>query len=414
MNERPSRLGLWLAIVMPGILTAATGVGAGDLATASLVGSHLGLAILWSVPLGAFLKYVLTEGLTRWQLTTGTTLLEGVMDQWRPVVRLLFPLYLLPWTFFVGAALVSACGVTMQAICPLFADPVHGKIVYGILHSLLGFALVRLGGFRLFEKVMGACVALMFVTVLLNAALVEPDWLAVLKGSVVPLVPAKEGSMRLVVALMGGVGGTLTILCYGYWIREEGRTQREQLRTCRIDIAVGYAATALFGMGMVVLGSHLPAQGKGAALVVNLAHCLEEQTGSVGRWLFLAGAWAAVFSSLLGVWQSVPYIYADFLRLWHHRTNPPPVSTASRTYRTCLAAITLVPLLGLAVNFKAIQLLYAFVGACFMPLLAVVLLLLNGQTRLVGREGRNRPLTVALLLAIVGFFLLVGWYETQK
>jgi len=32
----------------------------------------------------------------------------------------------------------------------------------------------------------------------------------------------------------------------------------------------------------------------------------------------------------------------------------------------------------------------------------------------VGREGRNRPLTVALLLAIVGFFLLVGWYETQK
>lgn len=414
MSDRPSRLGLWLAVVMPGILTAATGVGAGDLATASLVGSRLGLTILWAVPLGAFLKFVLTEGLTRWQLTTGTTLLEGGMSQWHRTVRLLFPLYLLPWTFFVGAALVSACGVAMQAILPLFSNPVHGKIVYGILHSLLGLVLVRLGGFRLFEKVMAGCVALMFVTVLVTAAMVEPDWLAVLKGSLVPVIPAREGALRLTVALMGGVGGTLTILCYGYWIREAGRTDREHLRLCRIDIAVGYAATALFGMAMVVLGSHIPVQGQGAKLVVNLADCLGQQTGPLGRWLFLAGAWAAVFSSLLGVWQSVPYIYADFCRLWHYQANPPPVSTQSKAYRFYLYAIALVPLLGLAVTFKRIQLLYAFIGAGFMPLLALALLHLNGQPRLVGREGRNRPSTIAILVAVVIFFAIVGWFEIRK
>jgi len=67
----------FLAIIGPGILVAATGVGAGDLATASLAGANLGVAVLWAVLIAAFLKFVLTEGLMRWQLATGDTLLEG-------------------------------------------------------------------------------------------------------------------------------------------------------------------------------------------------------------------------------------------------------------------------------------------------------------------------------------------------
>ena len=413
-SPRPPRLGLWLALIMPGLLTAATGVGAGDLATASLVGRKLGLAILWAVPLGAFLKFVLTEGLMRWQLATDSTLLEGAMGQWRRVVRLVFPLYLLPWTFFVGAALVSACGVAMHAMFPIFDDPVHGKIVYGILQSLLGLVLVRLGGFKLFAKVMGICIGIMFVTVVVTAALVEPDWLAVLRGTTIPTLPAKDGALRSAIALMGGVGGTLTILCYGYWIRESGRSGTQHLRTCRIDIAIGYVATALFGMAMVILGSHLPAEGKGAMLVVNLADCLGKELGPVGRWLFLAGAWGAVFSSLLGVWQSVPYIYADFWRLRYRSEGVPAVSTDSEPYRLYLYAIATVPLLGLAVKFEKIQILYAIVGAAFMPMLAIVLLLLNGRTKLVGEKLRNRPLTIAVLAATIGFFAVAGWFAVAK
>ena len=54
-----------LAVVAPGILLAATGVGAGDLLTTAIAGSAVGLSILWAVPAGAALKYVLTEGIAR-------------------------------------------------------------------------------------------------------------------------------------------------------------------------------------------------------------------------------------------------------------------------------------------------------------------------------------------------------------
>ena len=265
MNNRNT--GLW-AVLGPGLLVAATGIGAGDLATASFTGSVLGTAVLWAAVVGAFLKYVVTEGLARWQLATGDTLLEGLVHRiGRPVGWFFMP-YLVIWSFFVASALMSACGVTLHAMLPLFDDPAHGKIVFGALSSLVGLALVLVGGYELFDKIMRVCIGVMFVTVIVTAALLWPGTGPVLKGLVVPAIPDAGGQgLSWTVALMGGIGGTLTILCYGYWIREEGRTGESFLKTCRIDLAAGYAITALFGIAMVIIGSTIEIEGRGASIV---------------------------------------------------------------------------------------------------------------------------------------------------
>ncbi len=305
----------------PGILVAATGVGAGDLATASFTGSALGLAILWAVVLGAFLKFVLNEGLTRWQLATGSTLLEGCVERLGRPVAWLFLAYLVTWSFFVAAALMGAVGVTCHAILPISGTGPDAartdKVIYGILHSGVAIAMVRIGGYRLFETVMSICIGVMFVVVVVTAVALRPDVGDVCRGLVWPTIPA--GGTAWTIALIGGVGGTLTVLCYGYWIREEGRQSAAELAICRVDLASGYLATALFGLSMVVIGSSLGEMtGGGATLVVDMAARLEATFGRFGplaRWAFLAGAWGAVFSSLLGVWQSVPYLFADLWRL---------------------------------------------------------------------------------------------------
>jgi hypothetical protein len=59
--------------VGPGLVIAATGLGAGDLIAASVAGAKFGTTILWAAVLGAIMKYVMNEGLTRWQLATGRT-----------------------------------------------------------------------------------------------------------------------------------------------------------------------------------------------------------------------------------------------------------------------------------------------------------------------------------------------------
>jgi len=414
MSDNKIKGGLW-TVLGPGMLVAATGIGAGDLATASFTGSILGTAVLWAAVVGAFLKYVVTEGLARWQLATGDTLLEGLVRRiGRPVGWFFLP-YLIIWSFFVSSALMSACGVTLHAMIPLFDDAVHGKVVFGALASLVGLGLVLAGGYELFEKVMRACIGIMFVTVIVTAALLWPGTGQVLKGLVVPAIPDVDGlGLTWTVALMGGIGGTFTVLCYGYWIREEGRAGADFLKTCRIDLAAGYAITALFGVAMVIIGSTIEIEGRGATLLVRLSEQLVEPLGQTGKWLFLVGAAGAVFSSLLGVWQAVPYLFADTLGLLREdpgtsNAETMEVDTRSPAYRGYLSALAIVPMAGLFWRFQEIQKLYAVVGATFIPFLAVALLLLNGRAEWVGAQYRNRPATVAVLLATVAFFAWIAW-----
>lgn len=407
MANRKNRL---LAIIGPGVLVAATGVGAGDLATGAFTGSKLGVAVLWAVVVGAGLKLLINEGLARWQLATGNTLLEGCAVHFGRTAGWFFLGYLLLWSFFVGAALISACGVTAHAILPL-SDARGDKICYGLLHSAAALLLVKLGGYRLFAKVMGVCIAVMFVVVIATAAALTQSWTEVGTGLVVPRIPKMHGEgIEWTVALMGGIGGTLTVLCYGYWIREEGRQGAEDLKVCRIDLATGYAMTALFGIAMVIIGSTIQVEGRGAKLVVNLGGQLETALGPTAKWAFLVGAWGAVFSSLLGVWQSVPYLFADFWTLWRDRGTAVAgrtVDTRSRPYQIYLFALAVIPAAGLLPAFEQIQKWYAIIGAMCIPMLAMVLLILNGQSRLVGPRYRNSwPVTVLLAGSVV-FFMLV-------
>jgi Mn2+/Fe2+ NRAMP family transporter len=408
----------WLAVIGPGILVAATGVGTGDLVTGALAGTRLGVAVLWAALVGALVKFVLNEGLARWQLATGETVLEGVRRHFGRVAILLFLAYLLLWTYVLAAALMSACGAAMHAIVPL-GDADRDKVMFGIAHSALAVALVELGGYRLFEKVMKVCIALMFITVVITAVAVGPDWSDVLRGLLIPSLPADstEG-LRWTIGLMGGVGGTVTVLCYGYWIREEGRESTTYLQDCRIDLAVGYAMTALFGIAMVIIGSQITVSGKSVTLLVTLADTLGERLGTAARWTFLIGAWGAIFSSLLGVWQSVPYLYADTVRLLRHRptdndqaaVGPPQ---RDRVYRAALYLMASVPIAGMFSSFASVQLTYAVCGALFIPLLAIALLLLNGSTARIGATFRNRPLTTVTLVAAVLMFIVYGYLEVR-
>ena len=148
--------------------------------TASFVGDLLGTTVLWAAVVAAFLKYVVTEGLARWQLATGETLLEGVAHRLGRGVIAVFLVYFLLWAFFVGSAQMSANGATLHAAFPVFADARTGKIVFGIAASLGGVALVLWGGFRAFEIAMRVCIGTMFVMVIVAAIFFWPASIAML------------------------------------------------------------------------------------------------------------------------------------------------------------------------------------------------------------------------------------------
>lgn len=397
-------------IILPGILVAATGIGAGDLATASFSGSQLGLGILWAVVVGGIFKLILTEGLARWQLVTGTSFLEGVEEKFGKIFGWLFMPYMLLWSFFVGSALISACGVTLHAIAPIFKDPFTNKMIYGTFSSIAGLGIILFGGFSFFEKVMTACIGIMFVAVIITAIIIWPSTTEILSGIFIPAIPdIDENGVTWTIALIGGVGGTLTILSYGYWIREKGRNSINDIRISRIDLSTGYIVTVIFGLAMVIIGSTIKIDGSGVELLVQLSDKLKYSIGTAGSWLFLIGAFGAVFSSLLGVWQSVPYLFADIWRLFFNEEKDTPLEE-TKAYRYFLVGICIVPLFGLLVDFKQIQKLYAVTGSLFIPLLALALLILNGRSKWM-KNYTNKLITIILLLATLFFFNYMAWMK---
>ena len=397
-----------LALFAPGLLVAATGVGAGDLLTASLAGSRHGFTLLWAAWFGALLKWFLNEGVARWQMATGTTLLEGWVDRLGRWARWTFLAYLLPWAFFTGGALISACGVAGASILPLGHDPRAAKIVWGIAHALAGGVLVWRGGFRTFERWMAACVVLMVAGVVFTAPLLVADWRAVLDGLFRPRVV--PGAGRYALGVLGGVGGTVTLLSYGYWIREKGRSGVRGAAECRVDLAGGYALTAIFGMAMIVIGSGAGLR-QGPTTALELADRIASVLGPAGRWIFLLGFWGAVFSSLLGVWQSIPYLFADLVALRPGGRTEAPDPARTPAYRWSLLFLATVPVVLLWLPLERAQMLYAVFGALFMPFLAFTLLLMNARTTWVGRDLRNGWVTNLALVATLAVFAWIGWGE---
>ena len=392
------------ALYSPGILLAATGVGAGDLLTSTLAGSEAGLVIIWAVVVGAFLKWALCEGLTRWQLATGTTLLEGWNNKLGAGMRWLFFIYLALWSVVVGAALVSACGVAGAAVIPI-GDLDMSRLVWGVIHSMVGLAMIWRGSFAAFERVMSALVGMMFVTVVATAIASGPNWGEVALGFI-PSMP--ETGSTWILAVIGGVGGTVSLLSYGYWIREQGRTGIEDIANCRLDLALGNGLTGLFGICVIIIGSRLDVHGAGNALAIEMADQLAQVMGPAGKWIFLAGFWAAVFSSLLGVWQGMPYLFADFWFLTRGEKVPAVGLTNTKPYRFYLIAISLLPLLFLGNPVRQVQLVYGIFGAYFLPVLAGTLVLLNSRAKWVGKDAQTHWSLNAVLIGAVVLFLYLG------
>ena len=64
-------------IIGPGLVVAATGVGAADLVATLIAGQKFGYTLLWCVVVGCVMKIVLVEGAGRYSLATGRTIFEG-------------------------------------------------------------------------------------------------------------------------------------------------------------------------------------------------------------------------------------------------------------------------------------------------------------------------------------------------
>ena len=343
-------------------------------------------------------------------MATKTTVLDG----WRSIglwATGYLTVYLALVTFFFGAAAPSASALAVTAMFP----GVMPLWAWAILHSVVfGFLICIVGKYGLFERVMEVFVGVMFVTVVGPALLLVPNVGALALGTAVPRIP--EGSLPYVLAVIAGVGGTFTLVSYTYWVRERGWRSPSWIPMMRTDLIVGYVATGLFVVAMLVIGAELlftaGASISGEEGLVALSDPIAERFGAVASWLFLVGFWAAT-SSITGAWNGGAYLFGDLVRTLRRvpeNQGEEYLSEKGSFFRAFLVWITFPPMILFAFDEPVlIVIIYASLGALFMPFLAGTLLwLLN---RRVERRYRSGLLSNLVLGASVLLFVVLAAQE---
>lgn len=398
-------------IIGPGLVVAATGVGAADMVATLVAGSQYGYALLWAVILGVILKIVLVEGAGRYTLATGKTIFEGwkTLGKW---TTWYFGPYIIIWGFVYGATAMSSAAMPLAALFPA----VDLKI-WAIVMGLAGFAMVWFGRYSFFEKVTAVLVGIMFITVVGLAIIAVPNFPEMIKG-LVPMIPS--GGVVYTLALAGGVGGTITLAAYGYWLREKGWSTPKWMRVMRIDNSMAYVMTGIFVIAMLIVGAEV-VQAAGVSLsagdrgLLDLGDVLNERYGTFVGTGFLVGFWAASFSSIIGVWNGVSLMFADF---WGHmRKKPaghPDTLTGGKYFKFYVLWLTFPPMVLFLLDKPiALILAYGVLGSLFMPFLAITLLgLLNGKRIPKGWANRWHTNTALAITAIL--FIALGIQQLIK
>jgi Mn2+/Fe2+ NRAMP family transporter len=392
-----------LADLGPGLLLAAAGIGVGDMVSSIIAGAEYGLTLIWALAAGVLVKYTITEGAARWQLATDRTLVEGWRDHLPGPVLIGFFIYFVVWSYMVASALVSASALVPAAVMPSVSVQ-----TWGLVHAGAAFVMVYFGRYEQFLAVIKWFIAFKVTAVIATVLLIiirsGADWSTVGGRS--------DLSVGYVLSLIGGIGGTVTLLSYGYWMREEGWTGPRRMGTARVDLMFSFGLAFVFALAMMFLSTQIAWQGaildEGPRLCLLLADRIGLETGPLGRAVFLVGFWGAAFSAVLGVWHGVPFLFDDFVHLWRRRA---PGGQQGAPYRGWAAYLTLASISALVFG-RPVRIVFAYtiVGSLFFPFVICTLLWLNNSKKIAGglRYGTAANVVLGTALVLFGYLAVMS------
>lgn len=188
----------------------------------------------------------------------------------------------------------------------------------------------------------------------------------------------------------------------------------------RIDNRVAYLVTGIFVVATLIVGAELLysaniAVKTGEQGLLDLGNVLTDRYGEWAGQVFLVGFWSAAMSSLVGVWNGVPLMFADFAG--HVRglaLDDPERRAGGRWYRAYILWLTFPPMVLMFLGQPVYLILaYGVLGAFFMPFLSISLLWLLNTDR-IPREWRNRAWSNVVLALCAAAFITLAATELQK
>jgi manganese transport protein len=378
--------------------------GSGSVFIASQAGVAHGYTLLWAVVGAALLGFMAQDMSARLGIF-GEPLMVFVRNRLgRPLataIALFLSIGCVAWTL----GLVGAVGAAVQALTG-GAVPWQPVAVVTTLVAI-GFGLLS---YDLVEKVMVAWMLALMAIYLVLVVPTGPDPLAVASG----MLP-QAGSMAALTVAAGLLGTTAlwpNFFLESILVRAKGWDSPDDVATMRKDLTIGYSVGGVTTLAIVIVSAAtLPALGYTA--IDTFMTPGEALVAVFGQWamiLFIAGAAAAAFSSIIPIMWTPAYIIPQAMGF--------DVAKDDRVFKVIFVAGTalgvLSPLVSAALDLSVVEMVILFPtynGIFALPLAAALLFWAVNSRKTMGEHVNSPRLNVInalLVLLAIGLALLTG------
>jgi len=337
----PTHLRARFRYLGPGLILSAAVVGSGELITTTALGAQAGFVLLWLVIISTGVKVWVQMELAQWAILHGETALQGYSRVSPKTKRGSWINFL--WVLMDFAKILQRGGIIGGAVAaisimfPVMSGPLEmpSLIFWTVIVTSSVIVLMLTGKYNVVER---ACFisVVVFTLVTVGLAFGLPLTEFGYNGSDLATglsfaLPA--GAIGFAIAMFGITGvGADEMTTYTYWCLEKGyarwtgpddgseeRAIRAEgwIKVMRLDVLVSWVICTLCTLSFYIIGaSVLHPQGlvpSGNDMIVTLSRMYSDTMGTAGYWIFLIGAFAVLYSTLVASTASVPRLWANTL-----------------------------------------------------------------------------------------------------
>jgi NRAMP (natural resistance-associated macrophage protein)-like metal ion transporter len=404
------RVGIYLAVLGPGLITASADNDAPGIATYSMAGSTYGYQFLSIILIVTIGEIVVQEIAARMGVVTG----KGTAD----LIRERFGVRVT--AFAMLSLIVANLGTTVAQIAGIAAAAeLFGisRYIAAPLAALLVTLAVMRGSYKHIEKFL-LVLALSAVSYIITVILIKPPWGEVLQAT---LMPQFELEPAFILAVLATIGTTITPWGVFYMqasVADKGLSIKDY-RYTKLDVSFGAAWGNIVSAFIIIsTAATLYVVGIPVEHAEQAAMVLAPLAGNSAKVLFSAGLLGASLLALSVLPLSTTYAFCEafgFERGLNRRMHDAPVFYG--IYAGIIAVSVLIVLIP-GIPLFPIMWLSQTLNAVFLPVLLVLVLKLSNNEQLMGNWKNKRfqnilagGLTVFISLVTVALLVtsILGW-----
>lgn len=399
------RVGLFLAILGPGIITGSVDNDAGGITTYSVAGAEYGYALLWTLIPAFIVLFVIQEMNARMGIVTG----KGLADLIRENAGVKVTFFI-----FIGLLIADILNTTTE-----FAGVAGSMEVFGVskyisvpIVSIMVWLLVVKGNYKIAERIflIFSVSLLMYVV---SALMGKPHWSEIGQAMMHPHMDMDAKGLAMVIGIIGTTIAPWMQFYMQSSVIEKGLKMKNYKYTI-LDIAVGSTATVVVAFFIIIAcastlyENHVHIEfAKDAALALKpLAGYLASQVFSFG--LFIASIFSATILPLATAFYVCEAFgfEAGIDKKWDEAPEFYVLYTAILVISAGLILMPNAPLIQISLWSQVIN-------GMLLPVVLICMILIVNRKKIMG-EHVNKPINnvvawtaIVILVALSGMLIVM-------